>query len=107
MYLGLLDDLPWWPLVRLLTGATGSMVFSKTGATEVDQTGFKATTAATTSASNVNLLMGRGESLEKSLQNSKAVEVIFLKHSRRSGPWQPHHRTSDGVCGAELGKLIS
>lgn len=62
--------------MRLSTGATSSMVFSKTGATEVDQTGFKATTAATTSASNVDLLMGWEERSEKSLQNSKAVGVI-------------------------------
>lgn len=51
----LFHDLPWRPLVRLSAGATGSIVFSKTGAT----------TAATTNASNVDPMMGWEESLEK------------------------------------------
>lgn len=47
------------------TGATGSMVFSKNGATGVDQTEVMATTAATTNARNPGLMMGWGERWEE------------------------------------------
>lgn len=87
---------------RFLTGAVGSIVFSKTGATGVDQIKFMALTAATTNAMDVGLMMGerKVEEIALHFKSNKAVEVkkesskrisisFFIKHSQSSRPGQP------------------